>query len=468
MLKQSCVLWVCLVGSSASAIGEGNHEEAVYPFECRISVISAIENGPFVVQVTMTNAGEKVSSVSLSSRRSAIVFLNDVKEEPMIFRSNQLDQLPFGEAIRHLACGDTLSCSVAAHLWYPSIPAGMQSTTVCWSLYAPDEQPNAKRAVFRSSSDESLKNTSDEMERRRLVRFEKTIKVNVQPATSANILACVRKLESILNSPEISPEDLEIVLQHVLHQKNREFAPIAYRLLNHDSLKQWRLAISKTVLNDDCRDERSVLDAVQYLCGENPRAIDCVLRQLGRWKGEPGLLSPSNIEKLKKAPSVWVRTATYVLAPKRCDEEFVGRLLNDLKTLRTTVSESEIAPFLRDLDDDRYAKRVLAQKQLIQKGDIALTALRRELRSGRLSTEADTRARSIIHAIEIAPLDGVEDQMMGFLAEYINLKKEDSLSNEDRNSKKTCVQKVLEAIAANDASLRITNEAKRVLTFAKN
>ena len=305
------------------------------------------------------------------------------------------------------------------------------------------------------------------LEERTLVEFEKMYEFEVLPATRERLRDCNKMLHAILDLPALTSENVDIVLQHVLFKPRPEFAEVAMRLLNYDALERYHFEIARGIIVAEKNDAEAIASMVKYLCGPNPRAIQPVFSELLHRLPKETVLTQQNILKLESSPSLWPRVMIDVLSPKECSPGWHRELMQKLTQMKQPIPVEQLKADLNDLDHDRYTVRYKAKANLINKGEMAIPALRELLLGKARSPEAENQIQSIIAAIENGPTDPLDKQMLSYLAGWcLSSTYKDKFNRDDANHLQQ-VREALDALSQNPADACITKEAKRILAELK-
>ncbi len=463
------LLLFALAAIPCKAFAEGKEQNE--EFSLKPTVVSAIEGGPLVVKATVTYHGRDSVSVEESFGRP-LVFMNNAGEYRARFVRGSGSGIRRSQALAisslRLDRGGTITALTAVHRNYSAIPAGKNSLQFSWAFYRPCEDTNSRVEATRTSDPNEWKRVFEERERekRKLVEFNETFEVEIQPATRENLLGCAKKLHSLLDTAK-TLEDFDIVLQHVLHTPRKEFADVSARLLNCRLLHRYHYEIAQGMLKSAASERDGVASLVNYLDSPNPDAIEPVFSMLVWELPKKNLLTKETVAKLQSTSSIWPRAMINALAPNDCSPVWRWQLMQQLKLLKRPIPTEQLVADIKQLDHDSFVFRANAKANLVKKGEMAIPTMRELLRGKTLSLEAETNVKSVIARIEKAPPDPLEQQMMNCLAGCLLHNRYEEYFKDHRAEHLRQVENVLEALAHNHPDAWITKEAKRILAEAK-
>lgn len=306
----------------------------------------------------------------------------------------------------------------------------------------------------------------EDLKRRTIVEFNETLDVNVLPATRENLLACAKKLHSMLDTAK-SLEDLDTVLQHILYKPRIEFKSVAVRLLDNDLLHRYHYLIACGMFDSAATEREGVARLVEYAGKPNPRAVRDVFARLLFEIPKATVLSETTIAQLQSAPSIWPRIMVNILAPDRCNPFWRWHLMQELKLLKRPVPIEQLEGDLKELDSDSFMVRSRAKASIVKKGEMAIPTLRGLIEARVLSLEAENNVKSAMAAIEKLPVDRLEQQMMECLKGCLMHEQYGEYFRDNRAEHMKQIECVLQALSQNHPDAWISKEANRILAEYK-
>ncbi len=127
------------------------------------------------------------------------------------------------------------------------------------------------------------------------------------------------------------------------------------------------------------------------------------------------LLQPEQIQTLTKAQDYWVRVLTYATFSDRVDPKWSSHLLMKIRDRFPPLSDTRVAPLIRDLDDADFKVRDTAERKLLSLGHGIARSLRVVADRGP-TPESRQRAEKILDRLGREPLDSRASAVIKFLS----------------------------------------------------
>jgi hypothetical protein len=279
-------------------------------------------------------------------------------------------------ATRIMSPGDQWSETLFVHHRWQDIPKGKVMLEVGWRVIDPGE----KGKVI---ADPAVK-----------------LEVDIPPATKERVRALCQRLEERLGGNKLTEEERQKAAREVIDR---------VRYTNHAGLAPvvWRLI-------ESFPDVHSVLDFLPmvYAAAEDKGAVNCRLVKLAHdpeyaqlddifwyWHREKIVFSPEEMAPLLRFENVWTRALICATFAGQCGKEWTERLFRDLRELQQPLPEKQFARLVSELDDDDFAVREKASKELIAAGPRASKQLEELLRHP-TSAEVKDRVRHILDTLK--------------------------------------------------------------------
>lgn len=403
---------VIAIGFSLAAFGcyRSAPEAAPRPFQITTVAAEAIEGGPCVIDVKLSNQGtqpfcnryglepdvvlpgnwamlqphsDEVKS-SVESSKHKFTFTSGVmlEEGPQLINPGK-----FLQKRCHLHCrSSTQIVSGKARLYvsWPMIQIKDKSPTLSEDElrgYAPPPPVCFGSELFRNWDETG--------------NFSTYLDLDVLPANPKNLSALRERLEQRL-MPGASAEEIEDVANHLYSTRHCLLSPIAWRIIEgsycstvdyprlfqvvDESTSEWEEVETRLIrlANNPTYGPRWLV--FKYLAERNPA------------------MSGNAVAALTSSDSVWTRVLTYLWFRKRCERLWATDLLSSLPELTQPLPQSDFANLLRDLDDDDFRVREQAMARLIGFGERVESQFKGASHH-LLSLEAKRRVRLILERI---------------------------------------------------------------------
>jgi len=415
--------WVILLSQPAMS---QDSVAAKCPLQLSVTVVTAVEAGPFVVAIALTNRSrDKYDFWYTHSQGFSIKVPDEWRvraRTDVIGGSVEEDAyepvtLAEGESYRHLRY-------ISLHRDYEGIEAGELKIPCTFTVHQGGRSPADKDAVKHVLSHElkvSVRKRSPETTRWLL----------------SDLLDRVKKAKS--------PDEFQVLAACIDDTSIRELSPVAIEIMRRDnavgaSLLPW--FFNGLSIDDACFQVCTTFSSAKMALAEP------ALRHWRTYVGR-GVLADKHYKRLRQAPSIWIRLATLLHFPEGFTAAQMDELLQQAATIMVDLPEKEIASLVRVLDDDSFAKREDASSRLILMGARALPTLAKLARNAP-SAEADLRIANVIKAIRGLSPDPEEVRVVSAAR---------SMSDPSKNGRP-----ILEALAKNSTSANLTQMAKKALS----
>lgn len=383
-------------------------------FTLKPEVIEALEGGPVVFRLTLTYQREKPVEMffftypewhrcTFSTPKGWERF-----DEPCDRSNGTINGILGVE--RTIKQGDQVSRTVYIHEEFKRIPSGRASVKLSWQVIHVLGEPGREITA----------------------PFE----FDVPPATPERLAQVRKRMEAVLDRPGRTEDDPRGVARWILGTRHAAFVPVALRLIATRDLPyvdrdllDFAYCISEdpdeihvrlvTLACDPAWDKRlGLFEYWRSRCEDDPTApneIRADMEALARdpkkasrvemyypyWPSRRISLPAGEFAKLLNAKHIWTRILTYVTFPSRCPPAWARALVEDCRQLTQPISRSQLAPLLRDLDDDSFRVRESASAKIEQLGEPVEFQLQEALQ-GNLSPEVKRRVRQILERIATA------------------------------------------------------------------
>ena len=458
---------------SLGALGHGLERPS--GLELSLAVVHAVEGGPFVCRVTLTNTGTAVvrltyGLLSDGSSCSASAPSSWGAQYSPPARS-KIYSGTLGPFIKELNPGESWSRNLYLQQHYEAVRAGEVPLRFGWKVRLDGEM--IKDNEFTMSH---------------------TTNVKVQPATEENLKQIVESLRGEVSQAEPDSERFEHLADVVIGSQNTALVPIAMDLLSRcpsTALRQELVAATYECCSSPDQAfaqiigylrsaeptgspaffehwkaqavRHSKLQRLEELRNTNPTGPEYRLLETDRRLRafEAGTCRPARhpdtrltteqLAQLRGIESAWIRALVFMSFPAECPAEWVSKLIADLKQLSRPPSPERFEQLLKDLDSLRFRTREQATADLRQSGDTGLPDLRQALFNNNLSVEQRERLKRLVADIEREPVPLMVREMLKYL----------------RGRDTPQSRQVLEALTYNLPSARVTKEAKAALEQRK-
>lgn len=374
-MPASCLTWFYLLACTASLIGN----EGTADFVLEAKVVEALEGGPVVVTLTLEYTGARPIKVAdFQARRDVEIAVTGpaswkAMPKPKFFVYN--GAIATKEILPH----DRISRTFYLHQQYSSIPAGKAKLVLTWNVHrATQEQTGACPLVGSPSV---------------------VICVDVLPATEERLKTLCMELRAGLERKEADRAQRSHLANRILGVKHEAVIPVALQLLESDET----FAVGS----------RDVISSLCDCLGESgsgfSRLVDYVLdpsatrgaQVIGFWHEEGITLPNREVRRLLESNRTWVKMLTFVSFPQSLDESSKDCLLREMSGERRPAMTSKVVRLVETLDNDKFADRERATRELEALGEVAEPLLRKAL-EGNPSPEARRRMERVLEQIDNA------------------------------------------------------------------
>ena len=356
--------------------------DAKSEFALCAEVLEMLENGPFVIKVTLANRRPRPVKIYWDNcLPHAYYYPPDDWKPQKLHTYPSCDVNPWG--VKELAPGDQCSELLRIHESYSKIPAGRSTVRVTWPVYAP---PERKVAV------------GDVPDLKMLAEPSAVLDVDVPAATPERLDALRRHIDRELRRPDLESNDKIACASIVLDTRHHALAPVAWQLIE---TQQWPGATSYLIrFAAECPEVYPDLDARLAILAADP-AWDGTFSTFTYWDRWNINLPPTAWKSLTEADSVWTRALTYVVFPKRCGGEWKAALLQDLRDQSKPLPSIQLDRLLTDLDDEDFDVREKTSALLVRFGERVEGQLSKSL-DRPLSAEVRQRVTAALERIRKA------------------------------------------------------------------
>jgi hypothetical protein len=348
-------------------------------FLLEVEPLCVLEGGPITLRVTQTYAGVNDLEVYLHPYIRPCgngVFIRPPQdwEWKLQYQGQPLIAGAYSGPVDHrttLRPGDQVVQIIGLHQGYRGIKSGSVSFEVGWNVLEPDG------------------NTI-------IACLTQKVTLDVPPATEreVNLLR-----DRLLKHIEEHPEDQglrEHVVCSVEDTNHRGLVPVAVRLVE----------LRKPSHSFDWDIEYAYQNApepAQVTAQFLPLALKPTHPASGDifrcWRKNKVPLSAAAFSALTGSPSVWTRALTYVTFPRRCNQEWVRQLFQDLRDLGKALPDERVRTLLVNLDHEQFEVRQQAAQELELIGERVVPQLRRSLEQS-LSVEARKRVEALLDKLD--------------------------------------------------------------------
>jgi hypothetical protein len=426
-------------------------------FSIKLEVEFALENGPVVYRVGLTNRAKEERECVRHTHDGAVRISNEPgwvrrAEQPFTCMLICGQYGPYRERVR---AGETATELVAVQHLYRSIPPGR--ATVEYSWYVPGgPKPgwqNARRSEWEGVT---LDTEGDGVSGSEPVRGRSSIAV--QKATPENVARVKERLERFLTEAETKTWPTGKVLACLVGSRHPEFLPLMLRAITsfdgcdsrplldtvYDSFadpttgfepllaflrrgessvrwvfEYWRhqeheyrsyLQDLRT-LSESREGKRTEARVEHPVYGPNWRErVRVQAWNYGRVHPN-SRLTPDQHVRIQGLENVWVRAAYWLEFPEWCFPFWVARLYADLRRAVDPPAVAAIASIGKDLASDRFAVREKATAEAMGMHEGIVPALRTYLRDNP-SAELEERVRVIAGHFEQQPIPPLAERVI--------------------------------------------------------
>jgi hypothetical protein len=462
-LKIAVFLAICsaLRGREAaeiqSAKRDDNEPQRQWPckdeLEVSLTVLHALEDGPFVCQVNLKNISKRPLEYATDYRDDGVECRVNAswraKKEPLmkVFAIHGM----LGPYYHRLFPGESALHTFYLHQSFLEVPAGEVPVRFGWTVYRTRKTATKETDSHRVETLELL------------FTLERTQTVKVLPATKENVAALLRKLEADFARAAKTVEGqkdyiwtnvdpTQSFVKTLVGSRRKEFVPLLLRAVDRLPASDSRRQLVATVYESFDTPEKSFDVLADYLDSPCPAAavevfdywdtqesnhknserrqaelrekrkhspdserkqLEDLLLQNTRseeeaWrtsKRHPDTrLTEKQFERLFALKNVWVRALLYNHFPDRCSPAWVQTLLADFR--QVAQPPKRLLKLLDQLDDDAFLVREQASKELAASRDAVIVYFWNISRE-KLSPEASRRLRQLMKGVvkpELPPL----------------------------------------------------------------
>jgi hypothetical protein len=450
--------------------------------ELGVRVVEAFEHGPIILDVTLTNRGDKDLEVNTTRQYDSALQLPDA------WRCE--GRYPCGGAAssrqRTLQSGETWTERHRLHITYLShFPAGTYSITGTWQLWTPRRHSEDESRLFAAST--------------------RTFTIAITPATAENRRSLAKRLEAEFAAlPKPSPRDndfdtpLSALCEKVIDTPHPELVPLALKLLERcpvgeryqDYTYGLRRDLVATLFETDPKAAtQSLIDRLMttppriepasvfwvwrsdnwglpgtvaelvanslgpyYWLSHPFRAQRDVLKPLlqGIALYPPRILPDVELRRLAAAKDFWVRTLVYVTFTDHLTPEWRNAYLKEVRArFGPQLTARQVAQLIRKLGDEEFAVREKADAELRLHRWEAGPALATAARDND-SPEVRKRAQAILDRMKPHPPDGPAARVLRTLS-----------------PRRPAERKLLETLAAGVKDNPVCKESREMLAGPK-
>jgi hypothetical protein len=411
-------------------------------FTFKAEVIECLEGGPVVLRVTLTYNGQTPVVVrnSLKLWREFAVGLSTPSGWRR-FEGNRIIQGPGLVGPQIFDPGEAYSVTVYAHEWFARIPSG--------------------RASLKVSCPVQIEGKGEE-------EVSTDLDVEVLPATPERLTAVRQRMEAALDRRRRTRFEGDPA-RWIFGTRQRAFVPVALRIIGENAYPLNQMLDFSYCLSDapeevharmvalSCqpgwKGRMHLFDYWHTRCYDDPDAADEAQMRFAKVSFDElyslthrPTLPPQEFAKLLETQNPWTRILTYVTFPARSPREWKRTLLEDCRQLARPLPAKQLAPLLRELDDDAFEVRERASAALEDFGERVEAPLRQALQNP-LSLEVKRRIHIALEQIAATPRPPARD-----VIEYLTYR-----------SKSPEADAVLAALAEGDAAFSLTQAAKAAI-----
>ncbi len=354
-------------------------EESASHFVLDAKVMTAIENGPFVVRATLRYRGDQAIDILGVRDGDTHSYVNGPAHwTAEMFR----DVRPLVGAqtprIRRLNTGDSVTEYLSVHCDYREIPSGTAKIAVTWTVRELNEEK--KHPV--------LANLSQELE------------VTIERATPIALVKFNERFCKSLENTLDPTRECKIAWAHLRGCRRQELLSLALRLLDSSFLAEsdqyrvvsyiYELPIQETVRTNA---------VVDYLKQPSPNAFQAVFDFWTANHVKRQLPAKEIAQSLTDARNVWVRVLAVAAFGRHIEVRRVNTIVGQLREALDAKPSPAIVSLLTDLDAPRFQVREQATKKLVQMGERVEAAVLQAL-SKPHSTEAEKRLYRVLKEME--------------------------------------------------------------------
>jgi len=408
----------------------------VADFDLQAEVIEALEGGPVVLRVTLTYQGERPVEMLFAIPEADGCAFSTPKGWDRSIESSVRDGTSNGlpGVYRTIKPGHKISRTVYVHEEFKRIPSGRTSLMLSWWV----------QVGGSTSSRRSMEGKVEEAELGGRGDFEVTTKVDldVSRATPERLARVRERMEAELDRPGLTEADRRGAARWIIGTSHGTFIPLALRMIASGD-PAYPLCSLINFVYDRAEIPGEAHRQLVELAGDP--AWGGAGELFWYWNRHRTALPAQDFRKLLETKDIWRRVLTYVTFPNQCGKEWTDRLLRDLRAAQQPLPEQRFARLLADLDDDDFAVREKATRDLVRHGDRVRKQLQQALQ-GKPSPEARARIRQALDEIAEGPPRVVRSAVW-------------LLSNVDN----TQAKEMLRVLAAGPADAWATREAKEAL-----
>ena len=345
-------------------------------FVLKAKVVEALEDGPLVIQATLSYGGCGPARIFWrwggDNARVEVPDAWEFRRRPQILTYDGCKVGPL-----ELSPGDQRVEIYRLHERYSGIGYGKMSVTLVWDVRAPGKpgEPGA-----------------------RIAKVSFPLEIDIPPATPERLAALRNRMEEQLRTPDLSREERSSLIIDIICTRHHALAPVAWKIIEFPQKLDWLSELIRFV--SECPEQYPDLEARLAQMAAKPG-----------WAGAPDAFSfwserkqpvaPDAWKTLTEAESVWTRSLTYVIFPKRCAKEWKETLFHDLRDQSQPPPSPQFDRLLADLDSDDFDVRERASARLARLGERVEASLRRSL-DGPPSAEVRRRVTEILTRLEKA------------------------------------------------------------------
>ncbi len=435
----------------------GNVPESDGQFSLKADVITAIADGPIVLRIMARYEGKQ--SIRISELPGCNTFVRDPRTGTIRRARSARNQVT--PTTRSIKNGESVSEIVRLESDdFEVNDQDKQATAhLIWEVVRESgDTPPRVRDRDDESDAERFRREFLEYAKKERFRAAHVLRFAIKKATADTLRENVRMLEDLAMKPKKSTEDLEVLYDHVVYNRRALYQEVAAKLLLNPAVRDLHRNLADSILSSDASGIRKNALAIDYLLSPDPLEMDIFFSY---WFDKPNrnwhkddkthILSPADSERLRKAPSPWVRMMLYYWVPDRFDSDAVKQLLHDLRNIYSPIRLDSVTPLIEDLESDSFWIRERAMRRLVVMRHSVIPTLT-ELLKKKMSVEKSHRIELVIKRIQALEPTVFERRILAALRPKVS--GPECMPNH---------RAILEALAASEYESWVRNEASEYL-----